>query len=58
MEGFLFRCPNTGQVAQDWSADEIPTDADSYESVTCLACTQLHFVKRATGRALGSEDRE
>jgi hypothetical protein len=28
-------------------------DEDSYESVTCLACTQLHFVNRATGRVLG-----
>ena len=58
MGGFLFRCPNTRQLVQGWSADEIPAEEDRYEFVTCLACTQLHFVNRATGRVLGSEVRE
>jgi hypothetical protein len=58
MGGFLYRCPNTGQMVQGWSADDIPTDADSYDSVTCLACTQLHFVNRTTGRVLGADDQE
>ena len=47
MGGFLFRCPNTGQLVQGWSAEEIPAEEDGYEFVTCLACTQLHFVNRA-----------
>ena len=58
MAGFLYRCPNTGQLVQGWSADEIPAEEDSYESVTCLACTQLHFVNRTTGRVLGTDEGE
>jgi hypothetical protein len=57
METFVFRCPNTGRNVQGWSAEEIRDDApDCYESVSCTACGQLHFVKRATGKVLG--DRE
>ena len=53
MIGFLFR--NTGQLVQGWSADDVQSSENSYESVSCLACTQLHFVNRETGRVLGSE---
>ena len=31
---------------------------DNYEFVSCLACTQLHFVNWATGKVLRSEVRE
>ena len=55
MAGFLYRCPNTGQLVQGWSAEDVQTGEDSYESVTCLACSQLHFVNRATGRVLGAD---
>jgi hypothetical protein len=55
---FLFRCPNTGQVVQGWSAEEMSINDNSYESVTCLACTQQHFINRATGRVLGVDDQE
>jgi hypothetical protein len=58
MVAFLYHCPNTGQLVQGWSADEFPANADSYESVTCIACTQLHFVNLATGRVLGSQDNQ
>jgi hypothetical protein len=55
MPGFLFRCPNTGQLVQGWSAEEPPNPGDeSYETVTCLACAQMHLVNRATGKVLGS----
>ena len=47
-----------GFLVQGWSAEEIPSEEDGYESVTCLACSQLHFVSRTTGKVLGSEDRE
>ena len=58
MAGFLYRCPNTGQLVQGWSAEDVQNSEDSYESVTCLACSRLHFVNRGTGKVLGSEDRE
>ena len=51
---FLFRCPNTRQTVQGFFAEEVPNDA--YESVTCLACRQLHFVNPATGKVLGSDE--
>jgi hypothetical protein len=42
-----FRCPQTGQdvraSAQQRKADVL------FESVTCPACTRLHFVDAATG---------
>ena len=52
---FLYRCPNTGQTVQGWSADEMPDD-DVYELVTCLACTQVHLVNLKTGKVLGEEE--
>jgi hypothetical protein len=51
-------CPNTGLNVQGWSAEDAQNGDDNYESVTCLTCSQLHFVNRATGRVLGSGDRE
>ena len=42
-----------------WSkAGRLQTGEDSYEFVTCLACSQLHFVNRATGRVLGADSKE
>jgi len=57
MAAFLFRCPNTGLNVQGWSADEISADeADTYESVTCIACQQAHLVNPATGKVLSSDE--
>lgn len=54
MAPLLFRCPNTGLNVQGWLAEEGPDDEhETYESVTCIACGQFHFVNRATGRVLG-----
>ena len=42
---------------QGWSAEEILANSDSYESVTCLACTQLKGCRRIiapTSRSLPS----
>jgi hypothetical protein len=56
MPTFIFRCPNTGLIVQGWSAEEIPDDEpDTYETITCTACGQLHLVNRGTGRVLGDE---
>jgi hypothetical protein len=57
MAPFLYRCPNTGFNVQGWRADEVsPDEANSYESVTCIACQQLHLVNTATGEVLGEND--
>ena len=41
---------------QVWLPEEAPSDrADSYESVTCPACTRLHLVNKTTGKILGDK---
>jgi hypothetical protein len=57
MAAFLYRCPNTGQLVQGWSAEEASGaegDADAFETITCLACARPHLVNRATGKVLGA----
>jgi len=60
MAHVLFRCPNTGANVQHL-LDGGPSGAErsphEYESVTCLACTRLHFVNRLTGKLLGEKQR-
>jgi hypothetical protein len=54
MAVFIFRCPSTGLNVQGWLPEgETPRNEGTYESVSCLACKQTHFVDRATGRTLG-----
>jgi hypothetical protein len=55
MPPFLYRCPNTGQTVQAYTADD-PDDDLSYMQVTCLACAQAHLVNRKTGKVLGAGD--
>jgi hypothetical protein len=50
----VFRCPNTGLNVHGWVADD-PTEAESYEGVTCTACARLHLINPKTGRLLGEE---
>ena len=35
---FAFRCPNTGLNVQGWSAEEIPDEQDTQQTITCAAC--------------------
>jgi hypothetical protein len=57
MPTFLYRCPNTDQNVQGFTAEE--ATGDTYESITCLACRQLHhFVNPTTGKILGEDDDE
>ena len=53
---FLYRCPNTGQTVQGWSAEEIIDDENAYETAACLACTQMHLVNLKTGKELGEDE--
>jgi hypothetical protein len=54
---FVYRCPNTGLNVQGWVADD-PTEGEgeTYYSVTCTICTQMHLVDPKTGRVLGSDE--
>jgi hypothetical protein len=57
MAPFLFRCPNTGLNVQGWRAEAVEDgDAESYESVNCLACQQLHLVNSKTEKTLGADE--
>jgi hypothetical protein len=55
MAAFLYRCPNTGLNVQGWVADDpIERGDESYESLTCTACTRVHLVNPKTGKVLGT----
>ena len=58
MAPFLYRCPNTSRTVQGWSAEEINDDENAYESVACLACTQMHLVNLKTSKVLGAEEED
>jgi hypothetical protein len=53
---FLYRCPNTGQTVQGWSADEVTDEDDTYQSFECTFCTRVHLVNLKTGKLLGGEE--
>ncbi len=57
MAALIFRCPNTGQNVQGWLADDaLDNGADTFQSVTCAACTAVHLVNPKTGKTLGADD--
>ena len=49
----VFRCPRTGMKVQTLLTRQAASEPKSYEFVTCPACTQFHFINKATGKALG-----
>lgn len=53
---FLYSCPNAGQKVQGFVAKDVSEDPDTYESVTCLACQQVHLVSPVTGKVLGADE--
>ena len=53
----IFRCPNPGQNVQGWLADDALDDgADTFQSVTCTACSAVRLVNPKTGKTLGADD--
>jgi hypothetical protein len=50
MAPVLFRCPNQGIHVTAWRADDAGNGDDTYESVTCTACRQLHFINPKSGK--------
>jgi hypothetical protein len=46
--------PRNGQA---WFAENVSAnEGETYEPITCTACTRVHLVNRATGRALGGDN--
>jgi hypothetical protein len=58
MANLIFKCPRTGLNVQHWLAEEVAPDEPrcTYESLTCLACTRLHFINRSSGKLLGEKE--
>jgi hypothetical protein len=58
MVNLIFRCTQTSMNVQVWLPDGAPADRlDSYEAVTCPACSRLHLVNKTTGKMLGDKDK-
>jgi len=43
-------------MVQGFVAEEVFDDPNTYESVTCLACRQVHLVNPPTGKVLGADE--
>jgi hypothetical protein len=57
MAPFIYRCPTTGMNVQGWFADDVSAnEAETFETVTCLACRQAHLISRSTGKVLGDDE--
>jgi hypothetical protein len=52
----LYRCPYTGMtVQQAFIAEDVPASAETFETVRCTACLNVHLVSRS-GKVLSSDD--
>jgi hypothetical protein len=57
MATFIFRCPTTGLKVQGHVPDDkLSKDDNAFESVTCLACRQVHLVNPRTAKVVGIPD--
>jgi hypothetical protein len=56
MAPFLYRCPNTGLDVQGFTVEQVRDDTETFEAVTCTACSRVHLVNPKTGRVLGLEE--
>ncbi|MGA8078063.1 MAG: hypothetical protein WB868_11820 [Xanthobacteraceae bacterium] len=54
MTTFIFRCPATGYSVQGVAPDPLP-EGDTYQSVTCPACSRTHLVNPKTCKVAGAE---
>ena len=58
MAAFIYRCPTTGRNVQGWFVEDVSEgEGETYETVTCLACAQMHLVNRSTHRVLSADDK-
>ena len=50
----LFQCPQTGDRVQGLIATDVSGASDQdYETVSCIACSGVHFINARTGMVLG-----
>ena len=47
---FTYRSPNTGRLAQGFTAEDKSADTGIYEVVRCVLCRQVHHVNPATAQ--------
>ncbi len=52
---FMYRCPNTGDLVQGFSVEDVSVDTHTYEPVLCPSCKQYHSVNPATSAVLGGK---
>jgi DNA-directed RNA polymerase subunit RPC12/RpoP len=51
-----YRCPDCGQQAETPAAQSDAVDSDTYESVLCPSCRQLHCVNAANGEVVAEDE--
>nr|QDP26817.1 hypothetical protein FNV92_33750 [Bradyrhizobium cosmicum] len=51
----VFRCPQTGMNVQTHLEKQHRPEGRSFESITCPACTRLHFIDLATGQPMNRD---
>jgi hypothetical protein len=55
MTTFLYRCPVTGLKVQGWTSDEgSDQHPNTYQSLQCTVCRQIHFIDPRTGKTLAA----
>ena len=55
MATFIFRCPCTGWNVQAHTEDN-DKKGQTFETIACIACQQLHVVNPQTGMVAGEDD--
>ncbi len=55
----IFTCPiSKMNVQHRWDDDDDDEDGapnDGFEGITCLACGQVHFIDKKSGKPLGAK---
>jgi hypothetical protein len=55
----MFTCPETSMIVQHWlDEDDDGVSDNTYQVVTCPACTKVHLINRKTGKLLSEKMHE
>jgi hypothetical protein len=52
MRTIVFVCPNTGRPVPASLAEQAFENPDTYHSIECTVCSDVHLVNPTTGRVL------
>ena len=52
MPAILYTCPVTGDRVSGWVADDPESNDERFETVDCIACRGIHFLKLKTGKTM------